>query len=184
MSLIQKCIPHVYVSSIHEIDYNELKKQGIRALFYDLDNTIIGYVDVELSDTHITFLKELEKDFKILILSNTSYKRVSQALKGVQYPFIWHAKKPLKFGFKKALKKIQVQKHEVVMVGDQLMTDVYGGNRTGIKVILVKSVKRKSDRKITQFNRKLEKLVLKRIQKKYPKIYEERLEAYVNDHTL
>jgi hypothetical protein len=184
MSLVQKCIPYAYYASIADIDYKELRKQGIRALFFDLDNTIIGYDEIKLNDTHVSFLKALEKDFKILILSNTSYKRVSLALEDVDYPFIWHAKKPLKFGFKKAMNKLGVSKDEVIMIGDQLMTDVFGGHRSGINVILVKSVKRKSDRKITQFNRKIEKRVLKVIEKKYPDLYRERLKTYVDDHTL
>ena len=184
MSLLENCIPYAYAKSIQDINYQELKKQGIRALFFDLDNTIIGYDEVKLSESHIKFLNELSQDFKIMILSNTSYKRVSLALSDVDFPFLWHAKKPLKWGFKKALKKMGLNHYEVIMIGDQLMTDVLGGNRTELNVILVKSVKRKSDRKITQFNRKLENMVLKKIEKKYPKMYEERLKSYVIDHTV
>jgi predicted HAD superfamily phosphohydrolase YqeG len=64
------------------------------------------------------------------------------------------------------------------------MTDVLGANRMGFSSCLIKSVKRKSDRKITQFNRKLEKFILKKIEKKYPDLYIERLEKYVNDHQM
>jgi predicted HAD superfamily phosphohydrolase YqeG len=70
------------------------------------------------------------------------------------------------------------------MIGDQLMTDIFGGNRVGLHTILIKSVKRKSDRKITQFNRKIEAFVLRRIEKKYPELYQERLKNYVDDHTV
>ena len=93
-------------------------------------------------------------------------------------------KKPLKFGFNKALKKAQSNKSETVLIGDQLMTDVFGAHRFGITAILVKSVKRKSDRKITQMNRKIERFVLKKIKKRYPSLYEERLDTYVNDHKM
>ncbi|MDO9630132.1 MAG: YqeG family HAD IIIA-type phosphatase [Acholeplasmataceae bacterium] len=182
MSVYQKCIPHEYHASIFEIPYKTLKEQGINSLFFDLDNTIIGYDEISLSKDHVKLLNDLGKDFNVVIISNTSFKRVSLALKDLKVPFIWHAKKPLKCGFKKALKLAKVNKEEVMMIGDQLMTDIFGATRYGIKGILVKSVKRKSDRKITQFNRKLEAIVLKKIEKNLPELYEERLKQYVQDH--
>ncbi len=182
MSVYQKCIPLAYYASIFEIPYKDFKKQGVNSLFFDLDNTIIGYDEESLSKDHIKLLSDLQKDFKIVIISNTSYKRVSQALKEIEIPFIWYAKKPLKCGFRKALKIVKDSQDEVIMIGDQLMTDVYGSTRYGIKAILVRSVKRKSDRKITQFNRKLENIVLKKIKKNLPDLYESRLKQYVQDH--
>ena len=182
MAVYQKCIPHEYHASIFEIPYKTLKEQGIKSLFFDLDNTIIGYDEVSLSKDHIHLLNDLKKDFKVVIISNTSYKRVSLALKDIEVPFIWHAKKPLKFGFRKAVKLVNEDKNNVIMVGDQLMTDVFGSTRYGIKAILVRSVKRKSDRKITQFNRKIEQIVLKKIKKNLPDLYNERLKQYVQDH--
>lgn len=182
MPMYQKCIPHAYHASIFDIDYDQLKRQGIKSLFFDLDNTIIGYDEDALSETQLNFLKELKKEFDVLIISNTNYKRVYQAVHALDVPFIWHAKKPLSCGFRKAIKMVQRKKHEVVIIGDQLMTDVFGANRFGISAILVKSVKRKSDRKITQFNRKIEKVMLKKIEQKEPQLFESRLKQYVNDH--
>ncbi|MBU1142158.1 MAG: YqeG family HAD IIIA-type phosphatase [Firmicutes bacterium] len=182
MAVYQKCIPHEYHASIFEIPYKTLKEQGIKSLFFDLDNTIIGYDEVSLSKEHVQLLNTLKKDFDVVIISNTSFKRVSLALCDIEVPFIWHAKKPLKCGFKKALSMVKQNKEDVIMIGDQLMTDVYGATRYGIQAILVRSVKRKSDRKITQFNRKLENIVLKKIQKNLPELYESRLKQYVQDH--
>ncbi len=182
MGLYQKCIPDFYYQSIFEIPYLTLNKQGISTLFFDLDNTIISYDEDQLSDSQITFLNELSKSFKLVILSNSGYKRVSNALKDTDFKYVYHSVKPLKTGFRKALKLSKSNPKEVMVIGDQIMTDVLGAHRTGLKVSLIKSVKRKSDRKITQFNRKIEKHVLKKISKKYPKLYQSRLEAYVNDH--
>jgi uncharacterized protein len=182
MAVYQKCIPHEYHASIFEIPYKTYKEQGIKSLFFDLDNTIIGYDEVSLSKDHVNLLNELKKDFNIVIISNTSFKRVSLALIDIEVPFIWHAKKPLKCGFMKAINMVKDNKSEVLMIGDQLMTDVFGSTRYGIKAILVRSVKRKSDRKITQFNRKIEQIVLKKIRKNLPDLYESRLKQYVQDH--
>ncbi len=182
MSVYQKCIPNAYHTSIFEIPYQKLKEQGIKSLFFDLDNTIIAYDEAELSHKQIEFIKGLTKDFKVLILSNTNFKRVSLALNKVDIPFIWYAKKPLKFGFKKALKMLDSKKEETMIIGDQLMTDVFGANRVGIGSILVASVKRNSDRMITKINRILEVFILKKIQKKAPELYDERLKLYVQSH--
>jgi HAD superfamily phosphatase (TIGR01668 family) len=182
MSVYQKCIPHAYYATIFEIPYQKLKEQGIKSLFFDLDNTIIAYDEAELNHKQIAFINDLKKDFKVLILSNTNFKRVSLAVNKLDIPFIWHAKKPLKMGFNKALKMIDAKKEETMIIGDQLMTDVFGANRFGIRSILVASVKRKSDRKITKVNRIIEGIFIKKIQKKLPKVYEERLKAYVESH--
>jgi uncharacterized protein len=182
MKIYQKCIPDAYHASIFEIDYPTLKKQGINSLFFDLDNTIIGYDEMVLNHDQVQLLKKLSKDFKVLIISNTNYKRVSKALENVGLPFVYHAKKPLKCGFKKGLKITGMKKEETLLIGDQLMTDVFGANRFGMRAILVRSVKRKSDRKITQFNRKIEKVMLRKIEKNMPSLYNDRLKQYVQDH--
>lgn len=184
MSMYQKCIPDFYHASIFEIPYDLLKKQGITTLFFDLDNTLIAYDQEKLSDKEIDFLKELEKTFKIVIMSNSGYKRVSYALKGTDFMYLWHSAKPTKIGFKKALKMVDQEKKHVMMIGDQLMTDVYGAHRISIKVILVGSVKRSSDRKLTKINRWIEQIVLIKIMRKQPKLYQERLEEYVKNHAL
>lgn len=184
MALYQKCIPHAYAASIFDIDYPELKKQGIRALFFDLDNTIIAYDEIELDEKHHALIESLKQDFYVVVLSNTHYKRVSLALNNVDVPFIWHATKPLKRGFKKASRWVHVQPKEIVMIGDQLMTDILGANRFGATTILVRSVKRKSDRWMTKINRQLEVSVLKKIEKKQPELYLERLKPYVDDHQM
>lgn len=184
MSIYQKCIPDAYHASIFEIPYDLLKKQGITTLFFDLDNTIIAYDQHELGQKERDFLTQLSKDFNLLIMSNSGYQRVNGALKNTPFKYLWHALKPTKIGFKKALNMMGEKKDHVMMIGDQLMTDVYGAHRVPIKVILVGSVKRSSDRKLTKMNRWLEKRVLNKVMKKQPKLYEKRLKTYVEDHTL
>ena len=76
----------------------------------------------------------------------------------MDYPFICSAKKPLKRGFKKELKAIDHQNRaEVVVIGDQIMTDILGGNRMGFYTILVEPILRKSDILPTRINRKMER---------------------------
>ncbi|MCK9235219.1 MAG: YqeG family HAD IIIA-type phosphatase [Acholeplasmataceae bacterium] len=183
MRLTRKFIPDLYVKSIYEIPYHDFKKQGITTLFFDLDNTLIGYDEDILPEDVIAFLNTLTSDFKIMVLSNSGYKRVQKAIQ-TTFPFIHLMFKPFKRGFKKALRKSHSKPHEVLVIGDQLMTDVFGAHRMKMQVCLVKSVRRSSDRWMTKINRWLERRMLNRIRRKDPKLYEERLEVYVNDHAL
>src|SRR5690554_5351163 len=140
MRLYLKCMPDDYYKSIFEIDYQALKLKGIKALFFDLDNTIIDYHQTKLTHETIDLLNNLEKDFTVVIISNSGYQRVFRAV-GHQFKFISFAKKPLKFGFKKALKQFDIKQAEAVMIGDQLMTDIFGAKRMKMVAILVDAVK-------------------------------------------
>jgi len=180
MSLHEKFIPSFYVKNIKLIDYKFLKEKGIKALFFDLDNTIIAYdVDV-ISSEDALFFDQLAKDFKIVILSNAKKKRAKKACINMNVPYIAFAKKPFKFGFKKALKLVSTTRKEVAVIGDQLATDVYGANRMKFKyTILVDPVKKKSDHFLTKFNRFIANLMIKKIKKKKVDRYNAVLKDYV-----
>jgi len=181
MTWHNKFIPSRYYQSFYDIPYQELKNQGIKALFFDLDNTILPY-DIEVLPKDISdYLEELAKDFKVIVVSNSKKKRVKKAvghLNGI--PYVKFAKKPLKFGFKQALKLADVKAFETCFIGDQVMTDILGSSRMKFREkILVYPVKKRSDHFLTRINRKFEKLIFKRIQKKYPEKYAEVLKPYV-----
>lgn len=180
MRIYKKIIPSEYVLSINDINYDELKKQGIKALFFDLDNTIIPYdinvIPKEMED----LLHKLNEDFKVLVISNSRYKRVSTACQNLKnIPFVKFARKPLKFGFKKALKKVGVKKEEVCVIGDQMMTDILGARRMKFKhAILVKPVKQRTDHIFTRTNRKIENIFIRKVKRKMPETYEKVLREY------
>lgn len=181
MIRIKHLIPKLYEESIEKIDYIMLKKQGITTLLFDLDNTIIDYHQTKLTSDSVAFLSNLEKDFKILIISNSFNKRVSYAIEH-QFKFVAFAKKPLKMGFKKALKMTQSTSNETAMIGDQLLTDIHGGNKVGLFTILVDPIAKKTDKLPTRINRKLEKHYLKKIEQKYPDAFGKGLNIYAIKH--
>lgn len=181
MPFYRRFIPDHYVSSIYEIEYDALKEQGIQTLFFDLDNTLIAYDEHALSKREIAFISDIKKRFKVVIVSNSSRARVESALKEVDVNRVWRAKKPFKSGLRKALKMTSSKAEETVLIGDQLMTDVFVSNRLGLKSVLVKAVRRSSDKWVTRVNRLFEKMILNRMRKRAPKLYSERLKAYVDD---
>lgn len=175
-----KFIPTKYAKNIKSIDYKSLSEQGIKALFFDLDNTIISYDINIIPDEIKLFLEELSVVFKIVVVSNSRRKRVDLATSTLlDIPFVHFSRKPLKFGFKKALKIVNEQVENVALIGDQIMTDIYGGNRMKFReVILVFPVKKRSDHFFTRINRRIENRIIKKIKKKDPNKYLEVLKAY------
>ncbi len=178
---INKFIPLICEKTIFDIDYIKLYESGKRYILTDLDNTIIPY-DISMPDEKIkSFFEELKKiGFKIIIISNNKEYRIKPFSEAVDVDYVCSAKKPLKCGLKKAYKKLgnKVDKQEIVAIGDQIITDVYGARRFKIDVILVHPIKKKSEKWYTKFNRKLENKVIKIIKKKNPEMYKEIMEKH------
>lgn len=179
MKLYRYSVPEIYLNSIFEISTDKLFDSGYDTLLFDLDNTIISYSENIIDIKTSKFLKSLEKKFNIVIISNSPNLRVLKACKQFGLKFISSAKKPFKIGFRKALKIHQSVPEKTVMIGDQILTDIIGSNRLGIKSILVNPIKRKTDHVFTRINRKLEKYIINRIIKKYPNLINEALKEYI-----
>ncbi len=177
---INKFIPLMCEKTIFDINYNKLYESGKRYILTDLDNTIIPY-DISMPDEKIQkYFEDLKQiGFTIIIISNNKEPRIKNFANAVNVDYVYSAKKPLKGGFKKAYKKIcKVNKSEIVAIGDQIITDVFGANRFKIDVILVKPIKKKSEKWYTKFNRKLENKVIKIMKKKNPDVYKEIMDKH------
>ena len=172
---ITKFIPYQIHETVFDIDFNKLYEEGKRFILFDLDNTLLPYDVPYAYDELRDLLNKIQAiGFKIMIVSNNSSDRVLNFCNDVNLKCITRAKKPFKKGFKKALKVLSCKdKTQALSVGDQLMTDILGSNRTGINAILVKPLKKSNEKWYTRYNRKMEKHVLKRIKKYDESIYKE-----------
>src|SRR5690625_3754967 len=134
-----------------------MAKKGI---IIDLDNTLVPWNVNHATDKVIRWLKEMEKaNIKVTIFSNNNKERVTVFAEPLGTPYIYKAKKPLQRAFKQAASQMQLNRDEIVVIGDQLLTDILGGNRAGFYTILVVPIVQ-SDAPITKFNRNLERLIL------------------------
>ena len=177
-------IPDDYVSSIFDIDYNKLYSNGKRLILTDLDNTLISYKATEPTDELYKWKSELEgMGFEIIIVSNSGKKRVKHFANMLGIKYVNLSTKPLKSGFKKALKiaSTKYKKEEVVVLGDQLLTDVYGAKRMKLSMVLVKAIDNKTERLVTKHNRKNEDKMLKKVCKKNYGLYLVKLKKYEED---
>ncbi|MDR3591617.1 MAG: YqeG family HAD IIIA-type phosphatase [Negativicutes bacterium] len=131
--------PDMMVESLQDINFDELKEEGVRGIIFDLDNTIIPWDSSDLCPTVALMLSEiLAKGLKVSIVSNNWHKRVKEIALQLGLPFVSRAYKPAKTGFRRALAAMELEAGETVVIGDQLFTDVLGGNRLGLRTIWVK----------------------------------------------
>ena len=176
--MIKKYIPFDCYKTVFDINYKELYEDGIRYLLFDIDNTLLTYDELDPKKEHYELFRELKLiGFKVCLISNNHKDRVERVSKPLDVYGVWDAYKPTKIGFKKALKLMGVtNRKEVVAVGDQIVTDVSGANKTKIKSILVKTIKKSNQKWYTILNRSREKNIIKRIKKINPDIYQKILE--------
>ena len=160
---MNKFLPHIYEDNIYKVDYNRLYKNNIKVVLFDLDNTIIPANECEVSNDTIKLFKKIKKEgIKPVIFSNSPKGRIKKVADKLDVDFVYFACKPLTFKFKKFLNKNNLEKKEVAIIGDQLLTDIKGGNKVGIKTILVKPIS-DYDSIFTRFNRLREKNIFRKL---------------------
>ena len=161
--------PDAHLNNVREITTNFLQNNKINALILDVDNTLIDY-DKNLPEETIEWAKELKNNnIKLYILSNTNKKeKVKTVAEKLGIEYIYFAKKPLKSGFKKVQEKLKEPSQNIAVVGDQIFTDIVGGNRCKMFTILVEPIAEK-DIWITMVKRPLENAIKKKYHKNIDK---------------
>ena len=130
--------PQLYSPAINRIDPRELRMRGIRGAIVDLDNTLVGFRTLApLEEDALWVARAKQADVRVLVLTNNSTPWAAQVAKDLGVPCIPRARKPLPQGFRRALKVLELEPHEAVVIGDQLFTDVLGAKLAGLEVILV-----------------------------------------------
>ncbi|MFT9004683.1 MAG: YqeG family HAD IIIA-type phosphatase [Liquorilactobacillus hordei] len=158
--------PTWMISSIYEITPDEIKKMGIKVVLTDLDNTLIAWDNPDGTPELRKWLEVMNAEkIPVIVVSNNNKKRVEKAVEPLGLPFISRAMKPLTKGINEAKKKLNLEDSQIVLVGDQLLTDVAAANAAKIKSIWVKPLV-ETDAWNTKLNRFLEKIIKKRLQKK------------------
>lgn len=158
--------PAEYHKSIFEIDLERLRQKGYRAIMLDLDNTLVRWNHPDPTPGLQEWLRRVQAlGFCVCIVSNNSGSRVSEFAAKVSVPFVPAAAKPRRKGFREAMERFGVSPHETVVVGDQIFTDILGGNRAGAYTILVVPIDPK-EFFLTQIVRRVERRVLRYMRRK------------------
>ncbi|MEB3197632.1 MAG: YqeG family HAD IIIA-type phosphatase [Candidatus Sericytochromatia bacterium] len=154
--------PGMRVAHVSDIDLGALRQRGIRGLIFDLDDTLVAAMSPTADPAVQRWIAAVKADFAVYVVSNNiSERRVAIASHDLGLPYVARARKPSRRSFRRALAELGLRPEEAAIVGDQLFTDVLGGNRLGALTILVDplSVPRRWHRR---WMRSLETYVLRR----------------------
>lgn len=160
---MEKYLPDMYQKSIYTVNYEKLMDNGVKCILFDLDNTLVPFNIKEANDKLKELFKNLrEMGFKVIIFSNSPKNRVHAFGESLAVDVVANAKKPSKLEFNMILNKYKYNITEVAIIGDQLLTDIKGGNKVGITTVLVNPISTK-DPIWTRFNRYFEKKVMRKM---------------------
>ncbi len=158
--------PKLYASSIRDIDPEYFKGKGIKGVILDLDNTIIPWKAGKVQPEMVCLLKNyVALGLKLCVVSNAFNRRVDGLLEPLGIPAVARARKPRLKPFLKALDILGTAPEETAVIGDQLFTDILGGNRLGLFTVLVAPMSRREFIG-TRFVRLVERYFLYRLAKK------------------
>lgn len=155
--------PNYNIESIYDIDIEELKNNGIKALFFDLDSTLMKSKSAKFSFKTVQFLNDLKSNFKLAIVTNNkNIDYINKAKSQVDIPIYSNAKKPNPKVLLLACEELNVEPKNTAMIGDRPLSDILGGINADMTTILVDSISKDEESPIVRFARFLERLTIKR----------------------
>ncbi|MFW6173930.1 MAG: YqeG family HAD IIIA-type phosphatase [Elusimicrobiota bacterium] len=163
--------PHIFLSDVGKVDYENLIESGYKMIIFDFDNTLEPWNSEKISDEKILLINRIKKiGMKIVIISNGKKKRIDRIKEIVpDIEVISKARKPVPAKTRKMLKNHDVPPHRAVIIGDQLFTDILLGNLLGTFTIKVNPLSNK-DFFTTKILRKFERFALKFIKQRLKEV--------------
>ncbi len=136
--MLERFRPNEVAGSLDQVDLQKLQESGKKGIICDIDNTLLPW-DQDIPEKRMVqwLEKASDRGIKVVLLSNALPRRARSLSKQLGIPARAQAVKPRRRGFKKALQILDLEPEEVAVVGDQLFTDIWGGNRMGMYTILV-----------------------------------------------
>lgn len=151
--------PQYHFRNVMKITPKDIKKSGAAAVLIDADNTLAFHNSQEPYPGVVNWIKTIvSSGIPMIIISNNNKERVRPFAEKLGLPFVEKSAKPLPKGFLRACKRLGVPPSKVAVIGDQIFTDVVGGNLIGAKVFLTEPLGPETDGFI-KFKRHLEKWV-------------------------
>jgi len=167
MSLLRLLCPLARVESVLDIPVEWVVARGYRGVVLDVDNTIVPWNTNRLSEQVAEWVRCLTRaGVRICLVSNSGgVQRVRELADMLKIDCVTLAVKPRRRAFRLALEKLGTSTKETIGIGDQIFTDVLGGNRMGLTTILVRPIAPR-DFILTRFVRLAERLMLNLLDRK------------------
>lgn len=137
--------PDLWLYRVTQLTPGQLRRWGARVLVLDVDNTLATHNNPVPDGDVLKWLERMKVEgFRLVILSNNTPRRVRPFAAALGLEYTADAWKPLKKGFREIARMTGALPGEMVMVGDQIFTDVWGGNRFGARTVLVEAMEPES----------------------------------------
>ena len=154
--------PDYNLKDIYEINFEELKAKGIKALLFDLDSTLMRSKSGKYTTKTLEWLATFQRDFIVAVLSNNFNKNYIEKVQGIStFDVLGACNKPNPKILLEYLNNARIKPSEAVMIGDRPLTDILVGKRAGCMTILVGSINAQNEGVPTRFVRWLERLSIK-----------------------
>ncbi len=142
--MCKKLIPDIYIKNIYTIDINKIQqKKNIKGIIVDLDNTLVPWGKKYIDEKILSWVNIVKNSsIKICIVSNSGSEHIAEIGNRLKIPFYFSRYKPFKRPFIEAMKIMNTKNNETAVIGDQIFTDVLGGNRLNLFTILVSPIKK------------------------------------------
>jgi len=135
--------PDINIENVRQLNEEEITKikerYGIEGVILDVDDTLRKDMK-DIPRCNQEWIEQLRSQLKVIVVSNGIDKNIEQFLKEKDIEYIGFANKPLKKNFIKACEKMNIEPEEVLVIGDGLFADIYGGKRNNMKTALVNQV--------------------------------------------
>ena len=155
--------PDFNIESVYDIDIMKLSEMGIKALFFDLDSTLMKSKSGKFSFKTLQFLKDLSVNLKLAIITNNNNPQyIKKAQEQTDIRIYSNAKKPQTDAMKLACLDLEIEPKNVAMIGDRPLSDILAGKNAKMTTVLVDSISKNEESSIVRFARFLERLTIKK----------------------
>jgi len=154
--------PDEIYCDLHEIDFAKFASRGYQLVMLDIDNTLAHHGSNKADEFAREAVRRIQDAGLICwIISNGNTHRISLFAASLNLPFVAMSNKPSRRAFKYVFKVTGIDANRAVMIGDQLLTDIFGAHRAGCLAVLVHP-RFEQEAWNVRFKRSIEKPLLKR----------------------
>ena len=143
--MLERFYPDAYVESAYAIDYEGFYQKGYRGIIFDIDNTLVPHGAPADDRAKELFSRLHGLGMKTALVSNNGEERVRPFAEKVESIYLYKAGKPKKDGYEKAMQQMGTDTENTLFVGDQIFTDIFGGNRAGLDTVLTEPIDKSTD---------------------------------------
>ena len=164
--MLEQFFPDLILNEISEIDAAALWQKGYRLLIFDIDNTLVAYHEKDATQKASRIIRQFQDTgFQTALVSNNNRERVERFNQELKLYSVSRAMKPFQWGMRKVMRHFERTPQETVLCGDQILTDIFGGNRLGLYTILVTPIEI-NESGFFRMKRRIEAYILKKMKER------------------